>query len=183
MQRAEGLSETERQALESLPRERIPPPDLEERTVRALRKRGLVGRRRSPWGPSRAWIAASAAAAGIALFAVGLAVGQSMGARQTAEALATVYPDATNRAAARVQSTGTEHAQALDALVEALAAAPPEERERAREVARATLWAAASEIVRLAPDDPLAVRILEEIEAAHEQSRERADAARSVIWF
>lgn len=179
----EGLSEAERQAFDSLPQERIPPAGLEERTVRALEQRGLIRRRRPRWASSRPWIAVAGVAAGVALFAVGLAVGQSMGARQTAEALAAVYPDATDRAAARVQSTGSEHVQALYALVEAMAAAAPAEREQAREVARATLWAAASEVVRLAPDDPLAERILEEIERARLGTAGGREAAHSVIWF
>lgn len=178
----DDLTEVEREQLDQLPRERIPPPALEQRTIAALRERGLI-RRRGPWSDRhRPWLVA-AAAAGVALFLAGVAVGQSVGARQTAEALAALYPDRADRAAARVQSAGTAHAQALDALVRAAANADTREREQAREVAQATLWAAAAEVVRLAPDDPLAVRILQEFERARAEGTDREDGARSVIWF
>lgn len=176
------LTEAEREELARLPRERIPPPALERRTIAALRERGFI-RRRGPWSDRhRPWLVA-AAAAGVALFLAGVAVGQSVGARQTAEALTALYPDRADRAAARVQSAGTAHAQALDALVRAAANADTREREQAREVAQATLWAAAAEVVRLAPDDPLAVRILQEFERARAEDADRKDGARSVIWF
>ena len=177
------LTEAEREALSRLPRERIPPGRLETRTVRALRAEGLLRESRS-WATSQwTWIVGASAAAGLALFLGGVALGQSLGARQTAEALAAVYPDRTERAAAWAQSTGTAHAQALDALVHAVANAAEPDPEQAREVARATLWAAAAEVVRLAPDDPLAVRILQEFERARSAGAAPEDAARTVIWF
>lgn len=176
-------SPAERQALDALPRDRVPPPTLEERTVRALEARGLIRARRTAWSSRRPWMIVSAAAAGLALFMGGYAVGQSQGARQTAEALAGLYPDRADRAAARVQSTGTAHAQALDALVQAMVTANAQEREQAGEVAKATLWAAAAEVVRLAPDDQLAVRILQEFERERAAGAARRSEPRSVIWF
>ena len=85
------------QALDRLPREREPGRMLEQRTVRALREEGLLGGARPaaridlrdrPW-----WRSAAAIAAGIALFAGGLSVGQMLGARQTADAFQTVFED------------------------------------------------------------------------------------------
>jgi hypothetical protein len=177
------LTPAERQALDALPRDRVSPPVLEERTVRALRASGLIHAPRTTWSSRRPWIVAATVAAGIALFLGGYTVGQSQGTRRTAEALAALYPDRAERAAARVQSTGTAHAQALDALVQAMVSASAQEREEAGEVAKATLWAAAAEVVRLAPDDELAVRILQEFERQRAVSAERQGEARSVIWF
>lgn len=47
-------------ALASLPREKAPPPDVEERVVRELRKRGLIAAPRSRW-MGRWWHIAAAA--------------------------------------------------------------------------------------------------------------------------
>jgi len=181
---AKGLTPAEREGLESLPRERMPSPFLEERTVRALRERGLIRQGSIRAGLVRPWMAAAAVAASVALFASGLAVGQMIGARQTADALAAVYPNQADRAAAMVQTTGSAYTAALSRLVEVTAAADAGEVQRGREVALAALWAAASEVVRLAPDDPLAVQILQEFERARgEASPADSAAARSVVWF
>ena len=176
------LTPEEREGYARLPRERMPSRILEERTVRALKERGLIRSHPGGWGRVRPWMAATAVAASLALFASGVAVGQGMGARQTASALAAIYPDEAARAAATVQSTGTAHRTALAALVEATRSAQPEEMERAREVALASFWASAAEIVRLAPDDPLAARILQELERA-QHAGAGAEATRNVVWY
>jgi hypothetical protein len=179
-----GLMPAEREALDSLPRERMPSRFLEERTVRALRERGLIREGAVRAGLARPWMAAAGVAAAVALFASGLAVGQMIGARQTADALAAVYPNQADRAAAMVQTTGSAYTAALGRLVEATAAAGAAEVQRGREVALAALWAAASEVVRLAPDDPLAVQILQEFERAQgEASPTDSATARNVVWF
>ncbi len=54
--------------------------------------------------------------------------------------------------------------------------------ERAREVAVASFWASAAEIVRLAPDDPLAARILQELERA-QHAGAGAEATRNLVWY
>lgn len=182
--KADGLTPAEREALDSLSRERIPSRFLEERTVRALKERGLI-RSSSTWvGLIRPWMAAAAAAASVAFFASGLAVGQWIGANQTADVLAAVYPSQADRAAAMVQTTGSAYTAALGRLVEATVAADAAEVQRGREVALAALWAAASEVVRLAPDDPLVVQILQEFERARgEASPADSAAARNVVWF
>jgi len=75
----EDLTAEERRALSGLASGPEPPPALEEAVVSRLSERGLIaGRERSRPRPILAW--ALAAAAGIALFAAGLAVGQRRGA-------------------------------------------------------------------------------------------------------
>lgn len=179
--RDDELSSEEREALDALSKDRIPPSSLEERTVRALKERGLI-RSHPRTAPPRIWVAAAGIAAALALFATGVVVGQGMGARQTADALAAIYPREAERAAAHVQRTGSQHAAALAALVKAAGSAEPEDATRAREVALATLWAAASEVIRLAPEDPVAASILQELERQQRRSSETDDAS-SVVWF
>ncbi|MGD2217541.1 MAG: hypothetical protein PVJ64_12375 [Gemmatimonadales bacterium] len=179
-----GLSRDERAAFDALPRERMPSRVAEERTVRALKERGIIRSRPLLAGARLPWLAAGIAAA-LALFVSGLAVGQAMGVRQTADALANVYTQPTDLAAARVQSTGSAHREALAALVTATGGAEPQEVEQAREVALAAFWAAANEIVRLAPDDPVALRILQEAERSNAGGRGAgaADDTTNVVWF
>ena len=168
------LTAAERQALDALPRERDPGQLLEERTVRALREKGMLAPVRAigmvsdpaaqspphgrPW-----WRSAAAIAAGIALFAGGMSIGQVMGVRQTAEAFQTVFEEGDVRLASQVQRTGSEYVAALEALSTANGATA--DSGQAVEVALTALWAAANEIVRLAPDDPLAARILQGFQA------------------
>jgi len=147
-----------------------------------LRERGLIRSSSARPGVVRPWMAIAAVAASVALFASGLTLGQLMGARQTVDALAAFYPDQTERAAALVQTTGSAHTAALSGLIEAMRQADPETLEQAREVARAALWSSASEVVRLAPDDPLAVRILQEFERAR-TGQGTGEDARSFVWF
>jgi len=177
-----GLTPAEQKAFESLSREQEPSRLLEERTVRALKERGLIRPSAARPGIVRPWMAIAALAASVALFASGLALGQWMGARQTVDALVAFYPDRTERAAALVQTTSSAHTAALSGLIEATEQADPATVEQAREVARAALWSAASEVVRLAPDDPLAVRILQEFERAR-TGQGTGEEARSFVWF
>jgi len=177
-----GLTPAEQEALESLSRERTPSRLLEERTVRALKQRGLIRSSSPRPGVVRPWMAIAAVAASLALFASGLTLGQWLGARQTVDALAAFYPDRTERAAALVQTTGSAHTAALSGLIEATAQADQQALEQAREVALAALWSAASEVVRLAPDDPLAVRILQEFERAR-TGQDAGEEARNFVWF
>lgn len=168
------LTAAERQALDELPRERDPGQLLEERTVRALREQGLLAARRVRSAPAAEaaqmpshgrpwWRSAVALAAGIALFAGGMSIGQIMGSRQTAEAFQTVFEEGDVRLASQVQRTGSEYVAALEALSSADGAVA--DSGQAVEVALTALWAAANEIVRLAPDDPLAARILQGFQA------------------
>src|SRR5688500_7674429 len=101
----DGMTPDLRRALQALPRERDPGRLLEERTVRALRERGMIeaaragGRvRRIP----RAWLG-GAVAAGIALFASGLAMGQWMGTRATQQVVQAVQAQNERQAALLVQ--------------------------------------------------------------------------------
>lgn len=187
------LTAEEKQALDALPREREPGRMLEERTVRALREEGLLaagaestGRtrpaaridaRHRPW-----WLSAAAIAAGIALFAGGLSVGQMLGARQTADAFQTVFEDGDVLLASQVQRAGSDYVAALAALSGADGGAIAD-TSQALEVALTALWAAANEIVRLAPDDPVTARILQGFEAKAQESADYGAAGQLLVEF
>jgi len=189
------LTLQERGAFGALPREREPDRMLEERTVNALRDEELLGApdvaRRSADGPPRRdergrpwWMSVAAIAAGVALFAGGLSIGQALGARQTADAFQTVFEEGDMRLASQVQRAGSDYVAALAALVEADGgAAVAADTGQALEVALTALWAAANEIVRLAPDDPLTARILQGFEARAEESDDQGVGGQLLVEF
>jgi hypothetical protein len=176
----------EREALERLPKEEDPGRLMEERTVAALRERGLLspatdraggaGRRATPAPPHPAWWAA-AVAAGLALFFAGLAVG---GARSTAAAhdlvLALREADAAERPTL-IQETGSLYVDAVASLAQARASGDEAAVGTGIEVAVAALYAAAYELARLHPDDARLRQVLEALDPAAE-----ADPA-GVHWF
>jgi hypothetical protein len=187
------LTAEERRALDALSREREPGRMMEERTVRALREEGLLAPtagssghvqpaarpdvRRSPW-----WRSAAAIPAGIALFAGGLSLGQMLGARQTADAFQSVFEEGDALLAAQVQRTGSDYVAALAALSGANGSAVAD-TSQALEVALTALWAAANEIVRLAPDDPLTARILQGFQAKAQESDDYGADGQLLVEF
>ncbi len=188
MNGSDDLTPAERRALAELPRAKTPPGELENRVVAALQRRGLLpiplgaapgGRRRvTPW-------MVGAAAAAVALFVGGFAVGESFGARAgAAAALSGVQAARGNAAevAAHVERAGTMYVAALVALNHLSDSADAPTRARARQAALAALGGAAGEIAQLAPNDPLAAAVLRGL---NERNRERgpAPSSRSVVWF
>jgi hypothetical protein len=177
----EVLDEELAAALRSLPRERQPSALLEERTVTLLRQGGMLGRR-PHWLPAGWW--AAGLAASIALFACGMAVGLWIGARQTAAAVAAQQRASREELAAVLERTGSAYVTALARLAETNVDRGAGDAE-ARDVALQILHQAANEVVRLAPNDPVAVKILQGLDHAERQrepapSRERR---RQIVWF
>lgn len=179
------LTPEEREALAALPRERRPGDLLEERTVRALRAAGVlqpaVGEARRRTGGRLA----VAAAAALALMAGSFAAGQWTGSRQTAGAMLALQEQNGQRVAASVQQAGTAYVTALTALARLAQARDGEELNQGREVALSALHAAADQIVRLDPDDPLAARILQALDeaATQEDAGTAAAGRRDLYWF
>jgi hypothetical protein len=180
------LTQQEREALESLPREREPEAALEERVVRALRAQGLLRRpavlRIAP--VPRSWIAA-AAAASVVLFAGGFALGSWLEARHTTKVVLDMHQRDAAQAAALVQRTGSAYVSALAALASYAERARPQEMAPAREAAVSAMHAAANQMVRLVPEEPIAVNILQGMaRAAHADTVGTAAAEpRRVMWF
>ena len=182
------LTAAERERFEALPREAMPSRLLEERIVSELHARGLLGthhvRRpawRTMWGP---FPIAAAAAAAIALFASGLAVGQWLGARHTAETMLAMQKQDSANAAAALQRTGDAYLSVLGAVAQASASSDPREVARARETAQNVLHQAANEYVRMAPDDPVSAHILQGFDKAKVQAAAASnDGKKSLKWF
>jgi hypothetical protein len=179
----DDLTLEERDAFAALPRERVPPGGLEDRVVGALRDEGLLGAAFPRAGAARitrGWLVA-AAAAGLALFASGVATGQWMGARSTADVVSAVVDgDALSRAL-QVQQAGSEYVRALARLSDLADELEAEDLAPGREAARVALHAAALELGRLAPEDATIQLVLAVLEERSRQADE--GTARTTIWF
>jgi hypothetical protein len=181
----EELTPEERAALDALPRERAPDRALEERVVRALRAQGLLER---PAVlrialPPMGWLAA--AAASVMIFAGGFALGAWLESRHTTQVVLDMHQRDAAEAAAMVQRTGSAYVSALSTLVSFADKSRPQEMGPAREAAVNALHAAANQMVRLVPEDPLAVNILQGMARASRADSVEAGAAspRRVVWF
>ena len=178
------LSAAEKRAFAALPREMDPPADLEDRAVAMLRRAGhlptpLMAHSRTAAQPHRQWWMAGAAAAAVAIFASGMALGTNMGLNK-AERI--VMARTANEANNQVRATGDRYIAALASLGQLRDTSDVAGRTRAKETALAVLGAAAEEISHLAPDDPLAAAVLRGLD---ERSRAKGSEApsRSVIWY
>ncbi|HEX2205945.1 MAG TPA: hypothetical protein VHG91_21700 [Longimicrobium sp.] len=180
------LTPEERAAFAALPREREPGRLLEERIVRNLRDNGLLQARRPDAVEARRrirfpaqWIAGAAAAC-VAMFASGLAVGQWMGARTTERVANEMRQQSAQQSAALVQQTGQAYVTALSRL------AADTTNPQAKAAAVQALRAAADQVVRIAPDDPVASGILAGYDRAKAQAAQPQGATQGkerVVWF
>jgi hypothetical protein len=176
------LTPAERAAFEALPRALEPGRLLEERTVRALRERGVLARRGRIAFP-RAWLAAGVAAS-VAVFACGIAAGQWMAGRQAAMEISELRKADEARAAAAVKETGAAYVAALSALART-AGGDGRGADAARATATQGLTAAAREVLRVAPDDPVAAGILAGYDRQRTARQTAADTLgkQRVVWF
>ena len=189
--REDELTPGERRAFDALPREQPPPPSLEERTVAMLRTHGHLAtpigaapsQRR--WGPGLRWSApwiAGAAAAALAIFASGVAVGQYVGTRNAALVIDANARGSAAELAGHVQRAGSLYVAALASLSQLPDSGSQVARDSARIVALRVLGEAAQEIALLAPDDPLAVAVLRGL---NQRNRDQVPTvpSRSVVWY
>jgi hypothetical protein len=151
------LTPSEKKALSSLPKERVPSAFLEERVVRSLRREGLLqsreGRRVIP---VTSWRIAGAVAACIAFVVCGFVMGYWASSRP-AVVQQVIAPDAGAMPVAySVQRAGTDYVLALEKLVAYSDSTQSEEARQGREVALNTLYTAADQIVKIVPRDVLA---------------------------
>jgi hypothetical protein len=171
-----------RSALATLPREAEPGRLLEERTVRALREAGVIAAPAARPRRFRAGWLGGAVAAGIALFVSGVAAGQWMGARESRALVEAVRAEDSRAATLAVQRTGSAYVQALARLAASGDSAGAAADPQGREVAAAMLRAAADELLRIAPDDPVAAAVL----SAYQRDSVPASSAagkQRVVWF
>jgi hypothetical protein len=189
----------EREALDRLPREQDPGDLVEERTVAALKERGLL---RQPdvatAGPVRseprarrpgrstalaarlhpAWWATGIAAA-LALFFGGIAFGQARSDAAAVDLVRAIQSADAEDRPSLIQQTGSLYVGAIAGL--AATASATEHRETLGtgvEVGLTALYAAAYELARLHPEDPRLRRVLEALESDPE-----GDPETDVHWF
>lgn len=176
----DDLTPAEQQAFAGLERQNQPSRLMEERTVRALQAQGLLrGKRRLPIP----WLVA-AAAAGAVLYLGGIATGQWVANRQTTQIVSDLERGHAREAAALVQRTGSAYAQAIAALASLRSPSDTHAVSQGREVALTALYSAANELVRLSPDDPVVVRILQVMEQDKvDPDTTQSANTRRVIWF
>jgi hypothetical protein len=191
----EALTPEERALFDALPREREPGRLLEERTVRALREAGLV----RPAAPAvaspaarrlrfpAAWIS-GAMAAGLALFLGGLATGQYLGQKNATALVTDMRRQDAQQAALMVQQTGSAYVQALSRLATVSDTSRGAQAQQGRQAASTLLRAAADEVVRMSPNDPVASGILAAFDRAKVQQQAQQPARtdgtkQSVVWF
>ena len=180
------LSPAERRAFEALPRSAEPPEGLEDRIVAMLRSGGLLavplralnGSRRR-WSP--AWLV-GAVAASLALFATGFATGQYMGARSATIAAAIGFGGSLAERTQHVERTGSQYVAAVAALLQERDTSDSAARVRATQTALDGLAAAAQEVARLAPDDPLAAAVLRSV-TERRRATQAPVAQRAVVWY
>lgn len=177
------LTPEERERFRALRREIDPDDGLEERTVRALHAEGLLRRRPArviSFSLSPAWLGLGAAAC-FAIFAGGFTAGSWMEARHTTQVVSQLHEQDATRAAALVQQTGSAYVSALEALATMTDSSRSNPQlEQGREVAVNALHAAANQMVRIAPEDPLTVRILAGMRHA---ARDSSAATDRLVWF
>jgi len=166
------------QELQRLPRERSPGRLVEERTVRALRARGLL--RVTSVSPH--WVVAASAAA-LALFALGFVAGQWAATRAVRDAVLAERNVTAMEAAQTVQRTGSAYVIALATMASMADSAPRSAVDQGREAAKSALYAAALELASLVPDDPIAAQIRRYLAGIKSRDATERGETRSVVWF
>jgi len=175
------LTPQEEAAFAALPRERAASDLLEERTVRALRTRGLLSAR--PWY-RRASVMVSGAAAAAVVFLSGLTVGQWLGTRDVTHSIASAQAESAMERAVAVQRAGSAYVEALEALTQIADTSTNGAIAQGREAALTALYAAVNELVLLAPDDPVSVTLRDVLERQRQlPSQTDQVQVRHVVWF
>jgi hypothetical protein len=177
------LTSSERKALEDLPRERQPSPLLEERVVRELRDRGVLGRRGRRWFDITALRIAVAVAAAIVLLLGGFVLGRWTSALPGSPAGPSVVEARRLALAASLQRAGTAYVSALDELASSGIALDSDEMRQGREVALTTLYTAAGEVSRIVPKRHMAGQLLQALDVTAESEAQAANPDERVIWF
>jgi hypothetical protein len=179
-----GFSPEFRRALEALPREREPSAELEDRTVRALKRHGLIGPRWSDGRGRPAWMSWVGVAAALLIFAAGTLLGHRLGSTSAVVVLAPSPDGDPRETAAYVQRTGSVHAAAIRDLAVSVQTADPQDVELARDVSLAALRASLEALTRLDPSDPTPALLLAQVQPIGASSVMRGPADQPwVVWF
>ncbi len=161
-------------ALRTLPDEVAPPPGEEDRTVRALRRRGLLPPPR--W--RRYGVPLTRVAAALVIFAAGAVYGDARATRWAMDTLLEQRDRDTRATALLVQRAGSAYVRALGDLARDARSTPADPAlAGGREAALATLRAAAAQLQLLAPPDAVNADLRGTGTASPQPD------ARKVYWF
>jgi hypothetical protein len=151
------LTPSEKKALESLPKERVPSAFLEERVVRSLRREGFLRSRDGRRVISiTGWRIAGAVAACVSFVICGFALGYWASSRPAAVPQTFAPRNTGVPVAFSVQEAGTDYIMALERLAAYSDSTQSEDAQLGREVALNTLYTAADQMVKIVPKDVLA---------------------------
>lgn len=167
----DDLTPDEHARFAALPRERLGSAALEDRVVRALVAERLL--RERPGFVLRTHHVFALIAASLVLFVGGFVAGRSSALTTNPRAMSTRVDSA--QLGRLVQRAGSEYVQLLERIPVADSSDP--RATVGREAARATLRAAAKQVARVDPTDPVATVILEELGAAP------TDRGAQRLWF
>ena len=179
------LTPSEKEALESLPKERMPSALLEERVVDALRSRGVLQPQNRRIVEMTAFRIAAAIAASILLLVGGFALGRWAAYRQSVQMDTTTFARDEASIAAQLQQAGTTYILALEHVASLPDSIGGDEKRQGREVALNTFYSAAGHVSKLVPRDYLAGKQSQTIETSGEGAA-KGDAGKTkplVIWF
>lgn len=154
------LTPSEKQAMETLPPDRIPNAELEDRVVGSLRHLGLLAPQRRRVIELNARRIAAVVAASLALLVGGFTFGQWVGARQVADNDFVAPENNGVSVAATLQRAGSAYVLALQRFAELPDSVDGDQAVQGREVALTTLYTAADQVTRLVPRDELAKQLM-----------------------
>jgi hypothetical protein len=160
LREAVELTPAEKQAMATLPLDRIPNAALEDRVVGALRRLGLLHPPRRRVIELTTWRIAAVVAAGLVLLAGGFTFGQWMGTRHVTGGDFTSPQPAGISEAATLQQAGSAYLLALQRFAELPDSVDGDQAVQGREVALTTLCTAADQVTRLVPKKELAKQLL-----------------------
>jgi hypothetical protein len=127
---------------------------------------------------------AAGLAAALALFVSGITVGQWLGSRAVADSMAAAQQENALELAAAVQRAGSAYVTTLTALAQLTDSSGNGALAQGREAALTALYAAARELVLLAPDDPVAIAIRDGLDRRWSAAATAGQAdVRNVVWF
>jgi len=143
---------------------RMPGREAEDRLVARLHDEGLL-RRHGPARRSASGRGLVAAALALALFSAGVATGQWLAGRATAEVVTAALETGAFAQAMAIQEAGSAYVRAVARFTEMVESGEVGTAGAGREAAGVALHAAAIELARLSPDDRSIQEVLNVLDA------------------
>jgi hypothetical protein len=179
------LSPSEKHAYESLSKERIPSPMLVEKTVRSLRKQGILRARWSFMVQFTPLRLAGAIAATIILMIGMFGAGYMIHTSPQPTMFSDAFKNSDLKISTSLQRAGTDYLEALNALASTIKTNNDADTIQGSEVAFNFLYTFADKTVRILPDNPVASNILQAFDTTETLycADQNAGNKSRIIWF